>query len=80
MIFVNREITKKHLVLYKELHRENSDQFTSAGYLHCLRKLKQFKEAFPLADSLVGKFPGYDWVTTEIVWTYIEGLLYPIPE
>lgn len=68
------------LVLYKELHEENSDQYTYAGYLHCLRKLKQFKEALPLADSLVGKFPGFDWVTTEIVWTYIEGILYPIPE
>jgi len=68
------------LVIYKELHQENSDQYTHAGYLHCLRKLKQFKEALPLADSLIGKFPGFDWVTTEIIWTYIEGLLNPIPQ
>jgi tetratricopeptide (TPR) repeat protein len=68
------------LVLYKELHQENADKFTYAGYLHCLRKLKQFNEAIPLANSLVGKFPGFDWVTTEIIWTYIEGMLNPIPE
>lgn len=68
------------LTLYKELHQENSDHYTCAGYLHCLRKMKQFKEALPLADSLVGKFPGFDWVTTEIVWTYIEGLLNQMPE
>jgi tetratricopeptide (TPR) repeat protein len=68
------------LVLYKELHQENEDKFTCAGYLHCLRKLKQFKEAIPLANSSVGKFPGFDWVTMEIVWTYIEGMLNPIPE
>jgi tetratricopeptide (TPR) repeat protein len=68
------------LVIYTDLHQENSDQYTSAGYLHCLRKLKKFGEALPLADSLVGKFPGFDWVTTEIVWTYIEGLLNQIPE
>lgn len=68
------------LVLYKELHQENADRYTYAGTLHSLRKLKQFNEALPLANSLVGKFPGFDWVTTEIVWTYIEGMLNPIPE
>jgi len=68
------------LVLYTDLHHENPDQYTSAGYLHCLRKLKRFNEAIPLADSLVGKYPGFDWVTTEIVWTYIEGLLNQMPE
>jgi tetratricopeptide (TPR) repeat protein len=68
------------LVLYSELHDNNPDQFTGAGYLHCLRKLKKFDDAIPLADSLVGKYPGFDWVTTEIVWTYIEGQLFRIPE
>ena len=68
------------LVLYSELHQNTPDQFTGAGYLHCLRKLKRFDEAVPLADSLVGKYPGFDWVTTEIVWTYIEGQLFQIPD
>ena len=68
------------LVLYSELHHDSPDKFTGAGYLHCLRKLKKFEEAIPFADSLVGKFPGFDWVTTEIVWTYIEGQLFQIPE
>jgi tetratricopeptide (TPR) repeat protein len=68
------------LTLYRELYQENPNQFASAGYLHCLRKLKYFQEAIPLADSLVGKFPEFDWVNNEIIWTYIEGLLYNIPE
>ncbi|MFA5266464.1 MAG: hypothetical protein WC379_00715 [Methanoregula sp.] len=68
------------LVLYSELHRDNPDKFTGAGYLHCLRKLKKFDDAIPLADSLVGKYPGFDWVTTEIVWTYIEGQLFQLPD
>ena len=38
------------LVLYSEFHRDNQDKFTGAGYLHCLRKLKKFDEAIPLAD------------------------------
>jgi tetratricopeptide (TPR) repeat protein len=68
------------LVLYSEFHRDNPDKFTGAGYLHCLRKLKKFDEAIPLADSLVGKYPGFDWVTTEIIWTYIEGQLFQITD
>jgi len=68
------------LTLYKELYEENPNQFTCAGYLHCLRKLKYFQEAIPLSDSLIGKFPEFNWVNNEIIWTYIEGLLYNIPD
>jgi len=68
------------LTLYRDLYKENPNQFTCAGYLHCLRKLKYFQEAIALSDSLVGKFPEFNWVTNEIIWTYIEGLLYNIPD
>lgn len=68
------------LTLYKELYQQNPNQYISAGYLHCLRKLKCFQESIPFAESLVGKFPEYDWVNNEIIWTFIEGLLYTLPE
>lgn len=68
------------LTLYQDLFKECPDQFISAGYLHCLRKLKQFQEAIPLAESLIGKFFEFDWINNEIIWTFIEGLLYPLTE
>lgn len=63
------------LQIYRTLWGESSDKFDGAGFLHCLRKLKLFDEALPLADELLEKHRDFNWCKIEITWTYIEGRL-----
>ncbi|WP_379142564.1 tetratricopeptide repeat protein [Paenibacillus sp. sgz500992] len=63
------------LHIYRILWEESSDKFDGAGFLHCLRKLKLFDEALPLADELLLKYKDFNWCKIEITWTYIEGIL-----
>ncbi|OMF59530.1 MULTISPECIES: hypothetical protein [unclassified Paenibacillus] len=63
------------LHIYRTLWGESSDKFDGAGFLHCLRKLKLFDEALPLADELLLKYKDFNWCKIEIIWTYIEGKL-----
>src|SRR3972149_7178836 len=67
------------LPLYKKLWEETKKEYHGAGFLHCLRKLKLFKEAMILANELNEKIDfnnrNFDWCRIEIVWAYIEGEL-----
>ncbi|SLK17358.1 MULTISPECIES: tetratricopeptide repeat protein [unclassified Paenibacillus] len=63
------------LHIYRTLWSKNNDKFDGAGLLHCLRKLKSFDEALPLADELLLKYKDFNWCRIEITWTYIEGKL-----
>ena len=42
---------EKALPLYRELVKDDSDSYSAAGLLHCLRKLHLFDEALPLCTS-----------------------------
>ncbi|GAI63299.1 unnamed protein product [marine sediment metagenome] len=63
------------LPLYRELWENTGDEFDGAGLLHCLRKMKLFDEAIPLADDLLNKYPDFEWIRNESIWAYIQGAL-----
>jgi tetratricopeptide (TPR) repeat protein len=63
------------LPLYEQLWLETADQYDGAGLLRCLRKLKRYDKATPLADEMVNRFPDFQWARNEAIWTYIEGKL-----
>ncbi|MGG0569096.1 hypothetical protein ABE033_10380 [Priestia megaterium] len=63
------------LTLYKELWETTHDKYDATGYLHCLRKLKKFTEAIPLAKELEKQYSDFNWCRIEIIWTYISGIL-----
>jgi len=66
---------KEALLLYRNLWKETGDKFDGAGLLHCLRKLELFDEAIILADEIIVKYPNFPWCRTEVIWTYIQGIL-----
>lgn len=47
------------------------DKFDGAGYLHCLRKLKMYDEALPVANECEKNYSDFKWGRIEIIWTYI---------
>ncbi|MGO4348143.1 tetratricopeptide repeat protein [Paenibacillus sp. MCAF9] len=59
------------LPIYKELWNSSKDKFDAAGYLHCLRKLKKYEDAFLLANECEKIFVDFKWCRDEIIWTYI---------
>lgn len=61
--------------IFRELWNENKDPIVGAGLLYCIRKLKLFEEAIPLADELINNYSNIDWVRNEFIWTYISGIL-----
>src|ERR1700741_4385310 len=61
--------------IYAKLWNESRDKFDGVGLLNCLRKLKLFDEAIPLAAELSPYCSGLDWCRMEVIWTYIEGVL-----
>ncbi len=63
------------LPIYRDLWKENCDEFDGSGLLHCLRKLNLFDEALPLADDLIKEYPNFNWCRIEVIWTYIQGEL-----
>lgn len=65
---------QKALEVYKELWKESKDKFDGSGYLHCLRKLKQYDTALEFVDELK-QYSNFDWAKNEMIWTYIEGKL-----
>jgi len=66
------------LPLYKDLWKETGDEFDGTGFLHCLRKLELFDEAIALADELISKYPDFEWCRNEVIWTYIQGVLFKL--
>lgn len=63
------------LQIYRKLWKANQDEFCGAGFLHCLRKLELFDDAIKLANELIEKFPAFNWIRLEVIWTYISGIL-----
>ena len=68
------------LRVYQESWKEKRDEFVGAGLLHCLRKLRRWNEAKPLADELIQTYPNFNWVRIEFIWTYTEGVLNQLDE
>lgn len=68
------------LPLYQVLWENSQDKFDGAGLLHCLRKLKRYDEAIPLAKELEKQHLDFNWSRIEITWTYIGGILNKITE
>src|SRR5438046_9874209 len=63
------------LPLYRELSKEDSDSYSAAGLLHCLRKLRLFDEALRLCIPANPKHLTLAWYRNEVIWTLIQGKL-----
>jgi hypothetical protein len=63
------------LPLYRELLKDDSDAYSAAGLLHCLRKLRLFDEALSLCTPASQKHMLLDWYRNEVIWTLIQGKL-----
>lgn len=63
------------LPLYRELLKDDSDSYSAAGLLHCLRKLRLFDEALSLCTPASHKHMLLDWYRKEVIWTLIQGKL-----
>jgi len=57
--------------LYKKLWLETKNPKCVAGYLHCMRKLNEKKEAVNFAYELKEKNLKNSWVDIEILWTLL---------
>ncbi|MBP1928940.1 tetratricopeptide (TPR) repeat protein [Methanolinea mesophila] len=66
------------LPIYEKLWDSSKDEFDGAGLLHCLRKTDQYDRAIPLAEELLEKFPSFNWIRNEAIWTFISGKLNPL--
>jgi tetratricopeptide (TPR) repeat protein len=63
------------LPLYRELLEDESDSYSAAGFLHCLRKLRLFDEALSLCTPPSQRHMLLDWYKKEVIWTLIQGKL-----
>ncbi|OGP82386.1 MAG: hypothetical protein A2Z08_03175 [Deltaproteobacteria bacterium RBG_16_54_11] len=63
------------LPIYKALWEETRDAFDGSGYLSCLRKLRKFDLALPLATELLKEHSDFEWARKEAIWTLIQGKL-----
>ena len=63
------------LPLYRELANDDSDSYSAAGLLHCLRKLHLFDEALALCIPANPRHLGLNWYRNEVIWTQIQGKL-----
>jgi tetratricopeptide (TPR) repeat protein len=61
------------LPLYRELLKDDSDAYSAAGLLHCLRKLRRFDEALSLCTPASQKHMLLEWYRNEVIWTLIQG-------
>jgi len=66
---------EKALPLYRELAKDDSDSYSAAGLLHCLRKLHLFDEALALCIPANPRHLALDWYRNEVIWTRIQGEL-----
>jgi len=57
--------------IFKELWEEKKNPTNAAQYLHCIRKLKEKKEAVQFADELKKMNLKNSWVNIEILWTLL---------
>lgn len=71
------------IVLYEKDWAENKNEFSGAGLINCLRKLKEYDEALKVAIELmpiVEKKSDFNWGRIEIIWALIQGKLNNVPE
>ena len=68
------------LPLYRELSKDDSDPYSAAGLLRCLRELRLFGEALPLCIPANRKHLALDWYRNEVIWTLIQGKLQELDE
>lgn len=71
---------EKALPLYRELSMDNSDSYSAAGLLRCLRELRLFDQALPLCIPTNQKHLALDWYRNEVIWTLIQGKLQKLDE
>ena len=71
---------EKALPLYRELSKDDSDPYSAAGLLRCLRELRLFDEALPLCIPTNRKHLALDWYRNEVIWTLIQGKLQELDE
>jgi hypothetical protein len=71
---------EKALPLYRKLSKDDSDSYSAAGFLRCLRELRLFDEALPLCFPPNEKHLTLDWYRNEVVWTLIQGKLKELDE
>jgi tetratricopeptide (TPR) repeat protein len=71
---------EKALPLYRELSMDDSDSYSAAGLLRCLRELRLFDEALPLCIPTNRKHLTLDWYRNEVIWTLIQGKLQKLDE
>lgn len=62
-------------VIYKELWENTNDKFDATGYLQCLRKMRDFERAVPLAKELIKHCRDFNWCKNEVGWTLIQGVI-----
>ncbi len=66
---------ERTLPLYRELSKDDSDSYSAAGLLHCLRKVRLFDEALALCIPANPRHLALDWYRNEVIWTLIQGKL-----
>lgn len=71
---------EKALPLYRELSKDDSDSYSAAGLLRCLRELRLFDEALALCIPINRKHLALDWYKNEVIWTLILGKLQELDE
>jgi tetratricopeptide (TPR) repeat protein len=71
---------EKALPLYRELSKDDSDSYSAAGLLRCLRELRLFDQALPLCIPTNRKHLALDWYRNEVIWTLIQGKLQELDE
>lgn len=71
---------EKALPLYQELSKDDSDSYSAAGLLRCLRELRLFNQALPLCIPTNPKHLTLDWYRNEVIWTLIQGRLRELDE
>lgn len=70
----------KALPLYRELSADNSDSYSAAGLLQCLRDLRLFDEALALCSPANPNHLALNWYRNEVVWVLIQGRLQKLDE
>jgi tetratricopeptide (TPR) repeat protein len=71
---------EKALPLYRELSKDDSDSYSAAGLLRCLRELRLFDQALPLCIPTNRNHLVLDWYRNEVIWTLIQGKLQELDE